>query len=215
MAASHRACSWSMPMPTDDCWSSRAPATCAMHGATIRRWWFDSPLPRARAARANGSRPGRNRSLPVAAEHTTPFETPHGLCSAPPPSPLAPAAHSAALGRHRQCCRQRRRPPRADRLAARGPLRLDACGVPGGDLGGRVMDRSDRCGGALCRAHVRDHRVLPPLFFASHLPGVASGAVRIRCHRGRQRATRTAVVGRAPSPPSPPRRPAAGPALAA
>ncbi len=73
---------------------------------------------------ANGSRPGAaaDRSLhrygqvkskfPAALriqwafcrveEDTKPAEIRHGLCSAPPPSTLAPAAHAAALVRYRQ-----------------------------------------------------------------------------------------------------------------
>ena len=67
---------------------------------------------------------------------------------------------------------------------------------------------------AVRAAHVRDHRLLPPLLLAPRLPHLAARAVRVRADRRDQRAARAAVVGGAPPQPSPPCRHRARSALA-
>ena len=67
-----------------------------------------------------------------------------------------------------------------------------------------------------CAAHVRDHRVLPPLLLAPRVQDLARGAVRVRaCSGASRRAARPAVVGRAPPPSPRARRPAGRLPLAA
>ncbi len=113
-----------------------------------------------------------------------------------------------ALGRQRRGRRAGSRGCEArHRLAARGAVRAAARRLPRRPLDGHEQLRGRRRRRALRAAHVRGHRLLPPLLLAPRLPHVARGAVRLRVARRRRRAARPAVVGIAPSPSSRARRP--------
>ncbi len=58
------------------------------------------------------------------------------------------------------------------------------------------LDRGGYRGGALLRAHVRDHRHLPSLFFPSHLQDLAAGAIYLSPSWARRRPSGAALVGR-------------------
>ena len=128
-----------------------------------------------------------------------------------------PVSASSAMVRCRRagCRRHRRHGSRRRRLGTHRAVRRHAPRLPARALRRREPGRRRRRVGALPPAHVRDHRLLPPLLLAPLLQDLARGAVRLRAARRLGGAARPDLVGRASS--SSPRvlGQAAGPALAA
>src|SRR5208283_3967725 len=89
------------------------------------------------------------------------------------------------------------------RLDARHAVPAAACDLSCGVLGGLQLDRTGGDGCTLPAAHVRDHRLLPPLFLAPHLQNLPRRTARFRTAGRLGRAARTDLVGRTPPPSSP------------
>ncbi len=102
-------------------------------------------------------------------------------------------------------CPMVRWPTRID-LAAGDSIHRHAPGLPGRDLGRCFLDRGDGRCSTVRAAHVCADRFLSPLLFPQGFQDVAGDAVHLRPDRSNVRAARAAVVGSAPSQPSPPCR---------